>query len=229
MSGGTKKRKADDISPGGEEDEGLLVDLTGEDEAETPVPFEAVQAASSWMKRPDDQAELERIAARGMLEGALQTLGLLEAVEQLLRERREEEAVRKAEEAERAVQEEQHRLREVESAALVQSAEMPGATTTTWKFEEPATMVPHEHFWKPLDYVCDATSDVNVVDEADEAGIPEREFEANAKLAEFGRTHDDFWRHVLWMLNAVATMTMVAADGRWFARNKGRKAIQVGC
>ncbi|ETW06109.1 hypothetical protein H310_03702, partial [Aphanomyces invadans] len=76
--------------------------------------------------------------------------------------------VRKAEEAERAVQEEQHRLREVESAALVQSAEMPGATTTTWKFEEPATMVPHEHFWKleDLDFAQVRTDEVQFVDDS---------------------------------------------------------------
>ncbi|RHY25218.1 hypothetical protein DYB32_008459 [Aphanomyces invadans] len=116
MLGGANKRKADEIAP---------------DEAETPEPFEAVQAASSWMKRPEGQAELERIAARGMLEGALQTKGSLEAVEQLLRERREEEAARKADEAEQAAQEEQRRLREVEAAARAQSAELPGAATTT--------------------------------------------------------------------------------------------------
>ncbi|RHY24376.1 hypothetical protein DYB32_008968 [Aphanomyces invadans] len=117
MAQGANKRKADEIAPDGEEGEVLLVDLTGGEEAETPEPFEAVHATSSWMKRPEGQTELERIATRGMLEGALQTLGSLEAVEQLLRERREEEAARKADEAERAAQEEQRRLREVEAAA----------------------------------------------------------------------------------------------------------------
>ncbi|ETV98372.1 hypothetical protein H310_09063 [Aphanomyces invadans] len=52
--------------------------------------------------------------------------------------------------------------------------------------------------------------------------MPARVFEANACLAKFGRTHDDFDLHVVWMLNAVATMTMVAADGRGFTRYKDR-------
>ncbi|ETV91543.1 hypothetical protein H310_13925 [Aphanomyces invadans] len=169
------------------------------------------------MKRLEGQAELKQIAARGKFEGALQTLGSLEAVEQLLSERRDEEAAQKAEE-----------------------------------LEEPATVVPREHFWTSEDldfarvrtdevpfvdgeafgivgvgeatfeYVCNAASDVNVDDEADDAGIPLRVFEANAYLAEFGRTHYDFERHILWMLSAVVTMTMVAADGRGFARFKDR-------
>ncbi|ETV90047.1 hypothetical protein H310_15120 [Aphanomyces invadans] len=73
-----------------------------------------------------------------------------------------------------------------------------------------------------FEYVCDITSYVNIVDEADEAGMPARMFEANACLAKFGRTHNDFERHVVWMLNAVATMTMVTADGRGFTRYKDR-------
>ncbi|RHY29073.1 hypothetical protein DYB32_005465 [Aphanomyces invadans] len=66
-----------------------------------------------------------------------------EAVEKSLRGRREEEAARKAEEAERTAQEKQRRLREVEAAVRAQSAELPGAATTTWKSEEPATMAFH--------------------------------------------------------------------------------------
>ncbi|RHY27718.1 hypothetical protein DYB32_006579 [Aphanomyces invadans] len=73
-----------------------------------------------------------------------------------------------------------------------------------------------------FEYVSDATSDVSVVDEADEAVKPARVFEANAYLTEFGRTHDDFEGHLVWMLNAVATMTIVAADERGFARYKDR-------
>ncbi|ETV90049.1 hypothetical protein H310_15122 [Aphanomyces invadans] len=69
------------------------------------------------------------------------------------------------------------------------------------------------------EYVCDVTSDVNVVDEV---GMPARVFEANVCLAEFGRTHDVFERHVVWTLNAVATITLVAADGRGFTRYKDR-------
>ncbi|RHY32796.1 hypothetical protein DYB32_002237 [Aphanomyces invadans] len=260
MSEGANKCKADKIAPGGEEGEVLLVDLAAEEEAEKFEPFDGVQAASSWMKRPLRQAELEQIEARGMLEGALQTLGSLEAVEQSLRERREGEAARKVDEVERAAQEKQRRLHEVKAAALAQSAELPGAGTTTWKLEVPATMVPREHVWTledldfarvrmdevpfvdaldeefemggvgeaTFEYVCDAASGVNVVDEADEAGMPARVFEANACLAEFGRTHDDFERHVVWMLNAVATMTMVAADGR-ASKIACAKAIRVGC
>ncbi|RHY23371.1 hypothetical protein DYB32_009220 [Aphanomyces invadans] len=202
MSGGANNRKADEIATGGEEGEVLLVDLTGEEEAETPEPFEAVQAASSWMKRPEGQAELVRIAVRGMLEGALQTLGSLEAVEQLLRERREEDAARKADEAERAAQEEQLRMDEVQFVDDSGEAfRMGGVGEATFE------------------YVSDATSDVSVVDEAVK---PARVFEANAYLAEFGRTHDDFEGHLVWMLNAVATMTIVAADGRGFARYKDR-------
>ncbi|ETW03792.1 hypothetical protein H310_05158 [Aphanomyces invadans] len=44
-----------------------------------------------------------------------------------------------------------------------------------------------------FDYVCDATNDVNVVDEADEAGIPARVLEANAYLAELGGLMLSFW------------------------------------
>ncbi|RHY30516.1 hypothetical protein DYB32_004250 [Aphanomyces invadans] len=146
-----------------------------------PEPFEVVQAASSWMKRPEGQAELKRIAARGMLETALQTLGSLEAVEQLLRERRKEEAARKADEAERAAQEEQRRLREVKAAAQAQSAEMPVRMDEVRFVDASDEVLGMGGVSEAtVECVCDATSDVNVVDEA---GMPARVFEANACLA----------------------------------------------
>ncbi|ETV94921.1 hypothetical protein H310_11567 [Aphanomyces invadans] len=148
------------------------------------------------MKRPEGQAELKRIAARGMLETALQTLGSLEAVEQLLRERRKEEAARKADEAERAAQEEQRRLREVKAAAQAQigSARDDGAAGTLEHLDFARVRMDEVRFVDASDEVlgmggvseatvecvCDATSDVNVVDEA---GMPARVFEANACLA----------------------------------------------
>ncbi|ETV93285.1 hypothetical protein H310_12713 [Aphanomyces invadans] len=154
------------------------------------------------MKRPEGQEELEQTAARGMLEGALQMLGSLEAVEQLLCERREEEAVRTV------------------NNSVGAKRKLLGAETTTWKFEEPAKMVPRVLWWTlkdldfervrmeevqlvddlsetfgmdgvceaTFDFVSDATSDVNAVDEGNESGILARVFEDDAYLAEFWRT-----------------------------------------
>ncbi|ETW02064.1 hypothetical protein H310_05676 [Aphanomyces invadans] len=81
MFGDANKRKADEIAPDGEEGEVLLVDLTGEEEAETPEPFEAVQAVSRWMKRPEGQAELlHRVSAVIAASAATATVAVGSAV-----------------------------------------------------------------------------------------------------------------------------------------------------
>ncbi|ETW00302.1 hypothetical protein H310_07675 [Aphanomyces invadans] len=168
--GGTSKRKADEIASGGEEDEVLLVDLTGE-EAETPEPFKAVLAASSRMKRPEGQAELERIVAQGMLEGALQTLRSLEAVEQLLRERREEEAARKLNRRSRLL-----KKRSVDSAKLKQQhGRKVRNCPVLWRRRESLKSLDDDDSSEAFgmggvgeatfDCMCDSTSDADVVDD----------------------------------------------------------------